>query len=128
MKEDMMSKEASKIISELENENQELKQKYLNAVADYEKTRFEKEQLKKQLKDKMEDYKRMKDNFDSKVEVLTKIETQQKEFVKYLEDEIKNIQIKWGNQLTENGYIDIAMTVRAYQIILQKYKEITRGK
>lgn len=53
---------------------------------------------------------------------------QQKEFIKYLEDEIKNIKIKWGNKLTENGYIDIAMTVRAYQIILQKYKEIIGGK
>lgn len=53
-----------------------------------------------------------------------KLENQQKEFIKYLEDEIKNIQIKWGNKLTEKGYIDIAMTVRAYQIILQKYKSI----
>ena len=52
------------------------------------------------------------------------MKTQQKELIKYIEDEIKNIQIKWGNKLTENGYIDIAMTVRAYQIILQKYKEI----
>lgn len=49
---------------------------------------------------------------------------QQKEFIKYLEGEIKTTQIKWGDKLTENGYIDIAMTVRAYQIILQKYKEI----
>lgn len=49
---------------------------------------------------------------------------QQKEFIKYLEDEIKNIQIKWRNKLIETGYIDIAMTVGAYQIILQKYKEI----
>ena len=33
-------------------ENQELKKKYENAVADYETTMAEKEQLKKQLKDK----------------------------------------------------------------------------
>lgn len=51
-------------------------------------------------------------------------ETQQKEFINYLEDEIKNSQKKWGNKLTETGYLDIAMTVRAYRIILQKYKEI----
>lgn len=51
-------------------------------------------------------------------------EIQQKEFITYLDDEIKNIRIKWGNKLTEKGYIDIAMTVRAYQIILKKYKEI----
>lgn len=34
-----------------ERENQELKQKYLNAVADYETTMFEKEQLNKQLEE-----------------------------------------------------------------------------
>ena len=55
---------------------------------------------------------------------IPKLINQQKEFIEYLENEIKNIQIKWENKLTENGYIDIAMTVRAYQIILQKYKEI----
>lgn len=60
-------------------------------------------------------------NYDNYVQ---KVETQQKEFIKWLEDEIKNTQIKWGDKLTENGYIDIAMTVRAYRIILQKYKEI----
>lgn len=54
-------------------------------------------------------------------------ENQQKEFIKYLEDEIKITKEKWGNKLTEKGYLDIAMTVRAYQIILQKYKEIIGG-
>ena len=55
---------------------------------------------------------------------MNKVTIQQKEFIKYLEGEIKTTQIKWGDKLTENGYIDIAMTVRAYQIILQKYTEI----
>ena len=54
-----------------------------------EQVKDENKKLKKQLEDKTEDYRRMKDNFDSKVDVLTKIETQQKEFIKYLEDEIK---------------------------------------
>lgn len=87
-------------------ENQELKQKYENAVADYETTMAEKEQLKKQLKDKTEDYKRMKDNFDSKVDVLTEIDTQQKEFINFLEDNYKETQDIW------------------YIKILQKYKSI----
>ncbi len=42
------------LFEEMENwkeESKELNQKYLNAVADYETTMFEKEQLKKQLKD-----------------------------------------------------------------------------
>ena len=34
------------------NKNQELNKKYVNAVADYETTMFEKEQLKKQLEEK----------------------------------------------------------------------------
>lgn len=100
----------------LKKENQELKQKYENAVTDYETTMAEKEQLKKQLKDKMEDYRRMKDNFDSKVDVLTKIETQQKEFIDYLEDESKEV------------YRDGGLRQNILRQILQKYKEITRGK
>ena len=44
----------------LKEENKELKEKYLGAVADYETTMSENKQLK--------------DNFDSKVDVLTKIE------------------------------------------------------
>lgn len=90
-------------------ENEELKQKYENAVADYETTMAEKEQLKKQLKDKTEDYKRMKDNFDSKVDVLTEIDTQQKEFINFLEDNYKGTQDIW------------------YIKILQKYKSIIEG-
>lgn len=86
--------------------NQNLNQKYENAVADYETAMAEKEQLKKQLKDKTEDYKRMKDNFDSKVDVLTEIDTQQKEFINFLEDNYKETQDIW------------------YIKILQKYKEI----
>ncbi len=95
-------------------ENEELKQKYENAVADYETTMAEKEQLKKQLKDKTEDYKRMKDNFDSKVDVLTEIDTQRKEFIKYLEDKINFYKIN-----TQGYSMDL------FEEILQKYKRIT---
>lgn len=100
-------------------ENQELKQKYENAVADYETTMAEKEQLKKQLKDKMEDYRRMKDNFDSKVDVLTKIETQQKKFIKWLEngiEKVKNTEFL-DERIQRAGLI-------AYNRVLSKYKEI----
>nr|DAJ04618.1 MAG TPA: hypothetical protein [Caudoviricetes sp.] len=95
-------------------ENEELKQKYENAVADYETTMAEKEQLKKQLKDKTENYKRMKDNFDSKVDVLTEIDTQRKEFIKYLEDKINFYKIN-----TQGYSMDL------FEEILQKYKRIT---
>lgn len=111
-----------KLIGEIENLSKEIDmwmRKY-NEVFD------ENRELKKQLKDKVEDYKRMKDNFDSKVDALTKIATQQKKFIKYLEDEIKRIN---PNDL----YIgelnlrldDIKFTqYLIYKEILQKYKSI----
>ena len=65
-----------------------------------------------------------KNELDMRQKIINNKLIQQKEFINYLEDEIKNSQKKWGNKLTETGYLDIAMTVRAYRIILQKYKEI----
>ena len=116
----------------LKEQNDKLKKKYENAVSDYEKTMFEKEQLNslvnsckeeiRRLKKQLKNYKKL--GFKHLQDKNNDLETQQKEFITYLEDEIKNTQIKWGNKLTEKGYIDIATTVRAYQIILQKYKEI----
>ena len=111
-------------------ENQELKQKYLNAVADYETTMFEKEQLnslvnscqeeirqlKKQLEVGNEQYNDLveeKEILQEQLSIKTlqleelksskrdytqenilemkmfKLQTQQKKFIKYLEDEIK---------------------------------------
>lgn len=119
--------------NELLKENQELKLElsgYRQAILNNKEMlglKEQNEELKKQLKDKTEDYKRMKDNFDSKVDVLTKIETQQKEFIKYLEDE-KDRLIKG----TSHYYIDSfdrqhAVNETIYDevdIILQKYKSI----
>lgn len=79
------------------------------------KLQQENQELKKQLKDKTEDYKRMKDNFDSKVDVLTEIDTQQKEFIKYLENESKEV------------YRDGGLRQNIFRQILQKYKEIIGG-
>lgn len=95
-------------------ENKELKKKYENAVADYETTMAEKNKLKKQVKDKTEDYKRMKDNFDSKVDIITKIDNQQKEFIEWLEA---------MNRMYQNEYKDID-TAEHYNCVLQKYKSI----
>lgn len=64
---------------------QEMTEQDIECPSNCEKLR----KLKKQLEDKTEDYKRMKDNFDSKVDVITEIDTQQKEFINYLEEEIK---------------------------------------
>lgn len=131
----------NKEILGLKEQNDKLKQKYVNAVADYETTRFEKEQLnslvnscqeeirllKKQLEDKTEDYKRMKDNFDSKVDVLTKIETQQKEFIKYLEYKINKLVKEYGNYVYDN-YSEEKGKYDTYIEVLQKYKSIIGGE
>ena len=103
--------------------------------AKLKKLQQENKELKKQVKDKTEDYRRMKDNFDSKVDVLTEIETQQKEFIKYLEDEIKqntpNLKQKHYNEDGINDYdvenpscIKVQPTYKSFKEILQKYKEI----
>ena len=110
--------------NELLKENQELKLElsgYRQAILNNKEMlglKEQNEELKKQLKDKTEDYKRMKDNFDSKVDVLTKIEIQQKEFINYLEDEIQN---KREKSTTLTAFI---RNVVPLQQSLQKYKEI----
>ena len=119
--------ENARCIDLLIKENQELKQKYENAVADYETTMAEKEQLKKQLKDKTEDYKRMKNNFDSKVDVLTEIDTQQKEFIKYLEDEKDRLARECSNIYEDSlGHTRLVNEDKFNEVndILQKYKSI----
>ena len=120
-----------------ERENKELKLQLKGTTHCFDEEEHEK--LKKQLENKNKQIEYLHRSIERKEdtiidlqnetipytnEYVCKLETQQKEFINYLEDEIKNIQIKWGNKLTEKGYIDIAMTVRAYQIILKKYKEI----
>ena len=95
-------------------ENQELKQKYLNSVADYETAMAEKSELKKQVETyEIEGYEQNKElnkmSFDIK-----KYKTQQKEFIKWLEDMLED----------EN---DIFSVVRVKDV-LQKYKEMIGGK
>ena len=55
------------------------------------------------------------------------LENQQKEFIEWLEKEIKETREKWGNALTNESLLDVAMTVAAYEEILSKYKEIIGG-
>ncbi len=108
------------LIIELSKENQELKQKYENAVADYETTMFEKEQLNslvnscqeeiRQLKKQLKNYKKL--GFKHLQDKNNNLETQQKEFIKYLEDESKKIY-------RDNGYRN-----KICAEILKKYKSI----
>ena len=124
---------------ELEARNQELKKKYENAVADYETTMFEKEQLnslvnscqeeirelKKQLeesKDKINWY----ENFEINKTIdklRIKHNNQQKEFIEWLENGIEKVR----NTEFLDERIQRAGLV-AYNRVLQKYKEIIGDK
>lgn len=98
----------------LEKENKELKEKYLNAVADYETTMSENKQLSSNT---------------------LQLKNQQKEFIKYLEDEIfKNTpNARWKHydddgscdySIEECDCIKIQPVSKTLKEILQKYKEI----
>ena len=113
-----------------EEEHNRLKEEITNLSKDvdmwnakYNDMFDENKRLKEALEDKTEDYKRMKDNFDSKVDVLTEIDTQQKEFIDWLEDEIK----KQKEDIFANSFIDLYIKrIKLLKIeeILNKYKEI----
>lgn len=116
----------------LQDQNVELNKKYVNAVADYETTMAEKEQLNhlvnscqeeiRQLKKQLEEYETYLNRFfkinnksyDGKIVLglLDKKEAQQKEFIKYLEDESKEI------------YRDGGLRQNIFKQVLQKCKEI----
>lgn len=134
--------------NDLLKENQELKKKYENAVADYETTMAEKEQLKKQL----EEYQLQNINLREDIMVrkiafpnkLIKDKTfynlydmffyeellvQQKAFIKYLEDEIKQINPK----ILDDGELNLRLDdvkytqYLIYKEVLQKYRSIIGG-
>ena len=136
-------------MARLINQNQELKEKYLNAVSDYETTMSEKNELKKQLEEKEKlieqcdlSVSNMMDCYcertdcsgrikDSKVydSLVQKVENQQQEFIKWLEDEIKlyNKDIQTFSK-DYNVYFslinDLKVGKTKTEEILQKYKEI----
>ena len=62
---------------------------------------------------------------DSKVydSLFQKVETQQKEFIKYLEDEIKELQKIKETELDYDILKDVISQLLDYKEILQKYKE-----
>ena len=82
-------------------------------------------ELKKQLKycycNRTDCSGRIKDSkvYDSLVQ---KVETQQKEFIKYLEDEIHSCEVVSDLLFNSNK------EMKVYKEILQKYKEIIGGK
>ncbi len=116
------------------DENYKLQQKYVNAVADYETTMAEKNELEKQLeecKDKINWY----ENFEVNKtidQLRLKHNIQQKEFIKYLEDEINKEKddleklCELYNIPKENdiAYKFFYSYINKLEKILKKYKEI----
>ena len=118
-----------------------LKKKYENAVADYENTMFEKEQLNslvnscqeeiRQLKKQVEEKENIACNWkDSCLENAGKIEileTQQKEFIDYLESEIDRLA-RECSQIYEDSLGKTRLVNKdifnEVDKILSKYKEI----
>lgn len=138
-------KEASQTISELdyknrilEKENQELKKKYENAVEklseqlelltskldEYDLIVDERNQLKQQLKEKNIEYFRLSKENNEYVIKLHEYKTQQKEFIKYLEDYINSLKKEYGNYVNDN-YSEKYGRYYTAKEILQKYKETT---
>lgn len=132
-------------MARLINENKELKEKYENAVADYVHkdtlTATDYVELNKdnellmsynqallkennELKKQLEEYKKL--GFKHLQDKNNNLETQQKKFIKYLEDEIKQINPK----ILDDGELnlrldDIKFTqYLIYKEILQKYRSI----
>ena len=129
----------------LKEENQELKQKYLNSVADYETTMVEKEQLNSLVNSCQEEIRQLKKQLESVNEQISclrrsierkeeriidlqyeripytneyvdKLLNQQKEFISYLENE-KDRLAGVCNNICEYKFDEV-------NDILQKYKEI----
>ena len=124
-------------VDEKDKQIDKLNKKYENVVADYEKIEFEKEQLNslvnscqetiRQLKKQVENYKKL--GFKHLVDKNNNLETQQKEFIKYLEDEIKlyenDIQnFKKDYKVYFSLINDLRVSKAKIEENLQKYKEI----
>ena len=128
-------------------ENKQLKEKYENAVADYETTMFEKEQSNslvnscqeeiRQLKKQVEEYKEQvnKGLYNTCLPYTTGYnkaikdkEAQQKEFINYLEEEINNTTSRKEQLRNKKAILVLEIRNSNYNSILQKYKSIIGGK
>ena len=119
-------------------EVKELKEKYLNAVADYETTMFEKEQLNslvnscqeeiRRLKKQLEEYKH-KGLYNTCLpystgykKAIKEKENQQKEFIEYMNKTIEELECDDVDDEEMKGYL--IQRIDTFKEILSKYKEI----
>lgn len=90
----------------------------LNKVPDYNDLLKENQELKKQLEERNIEY------FKGAYDTHDKYYTQQKEFIKYLEDYINSLKKEYGNYVNDNYSEEYGRYYTAKEI-LQKYKEMT---
>ena len=119
------------------------KKKYLNAVADYEKTMFEKEQLnslvnscqeeirilKKQLQERPKEYvfignaqNKTRDFINQITKDNKEFKNQQKEFIEYMNKTIEELECDDVDDEEMKGYL--IQRIDIFKEILSKYKEI----
>lgn len=128
--------ENARCIDLLIKENQKLKQKYENAVADYETTMAEKNELKRQnnnfktsldesqevIIDYIKENQELKEQLEEWKELLNKFKAQQKEFIKYMNDTIEDLETEDVDDEEMKGYL--IQRIYTFKEILQKYKSI----
>lgn len=117
---------ASEEFTSLLKENQELKQKYENAVADYETTMAEKIKLKKQLKHKAKMYSYACKFAEGMEKEAVTSKVSQIKFIKYLEEKINFYKNRENYKVMDIlGAYDLnKIELELFKEILQKYKEI----
>ena len=119
------------------NKNQELNKKYVNSVADYETTMFEKEQLNKQLEEKNKpqifiDTQNIEERYaeglyqDYLEEENKKYKDQQKEFIKYMNKTIEELDCDDVDDEEMKGYL--IQRIDTFKEILAKYIEINNRR
>ena len=122
--------------NELLKENQELKQKYLNAVSDYETTMAEKNELNSLVNSCQEEIRQLKKQLttyqilhrDCNIDNLKNIskieekETQQKEFIDYMNKTIEELECDDVDDEEMKGYL--IQRIDTFKEILQKYRSI----
>ena len=108
--------------NELLKENQELKQKYLNAVSDYETTMAEKNELKKQLTTYQILHRDCKVDNLKNISKIEEKETQQKEFIDYMNKTIEELECDDVDDEEMKGYL--IQRIDTFKEILQKYRSI----
>ena len=107
---------------DLVKENTELNQKYVNAVADYETTMFEKEQLKKQLTTYQILHRDCKVDNLKNISKIEEMENQQKEFIEYMNKTIEELECDDVDDEEMKGYL--IQRINTFKEILAKYKDI----